>query len=300
MAVPGNTNVFLNEKETFDPLLREDRIPAGMESLWETVKEHNKRLEKFAQARNMLGQKLTPEEKPKLNEQTESLADMLMCADSLVGFPVSKLELHESTYDYFDSLPARGEACGGKFRRIGEPLLRMHRFTWHIVQLLLVMATLLALHTGMDGRFSFLEIALLIATPVSFLFSDIWEKWPAKLLTHPVALILIGIYTVLMIVNSWSSTTPDYYFKTFMVYYGLVLVLMILDYIVQLGKKAGNRRHQKEFCRLYEKDREWLERYVRFHVLWWDSTRGSEPHPSRLRDLESELDWFARQYKRYK
>lgn len=300
MVTSKDRELFLNCDEISEPLLREDKVPAGVGDLWESVKENNERLEGLANARNMLGLDLRPEEKEKLIKQTESLAEMLMCADYLVGFPVSKLKFPKSEYDYFDSLPVRGEACGGKFRQMSDVLLKLEGFTWHILQLLLVVATLFVMQTGIDGRFSFLEIALLIATPVSFLFSEIWEEWPTKLLMHPIVLIVVGAYTVLIIVDSWSSSLPDYYFKIFIVYYGLVLVLMLLNYIVQIFKMLGNGKYKKEFCRLYEKDAEWMHRYVRFHVLWWNVERGTEPMPSRLKDMESEMDYFDRRYKQFK
>lgn len=72
----------------------------------------------------------------------------------------------------------------------------------------------------------------------------------------------------------------------------------ILDGIVNKIKASFQRRRsRKEFIKLWQQEREFLDHYITFHTQWWDDQRGYEAEPDCIKTMRARYDVLEKEYR---
>lgn len=293
MKFPSDQELFFNIDGSGLPVIEKGTIdPAAAE-----LNAFNDRLCRFAQSSRMFESRPDNEKMAGIKKSIYDKLEELLCMDYICGFPVSHLEYHEYTYDYFDShLGSSTDGCFGAFRVLREKLLCLYCFNFNFIQLLLTLATLFVLSRDTDGKINIITAILLIATPVSLLMSDLTEgKWLAKIVCSPVTIVGFGVLTIVCLVNAFTSLN-HWLSPLFTGCYLVLLATILLDYVRQLFCCAKNGKIKKEYRKLYEEYAPVIHRYIRYHVIWWKTEYPGKPMPDCIQNMENQFNYFTKMY----
>ena len=270
LKVLPDDKLFLNYDPEHNCIDERVPLPEFLKELKVKLSLANRELKNFAVSSRVFERKLSDDYKDRILKSHSHIAETNANREYLYGFPLSRLECHEQTLDYFDHVPVNRNFCDGAYAKLQQMLHSRHTFDPHLWPLLLMIAAMASIVLMPHPC---ITVALMAAAAIK-LFTEYTEVIHNSLISsiHTVFCIGLGFVTVMFLVGSGYDMPAD--IEKFQnlrpiafACFGAGIVVILLEYVYQLFLFTKNRAIEKEFCDFFEEHSYWSYRYIRYHVI---------------------------------
>lgn len=222
--------------------------------------------------------------------------------DHIGGFLTGHGTIADREVDYFDSHPLGRDSdsvrcCGGAFKELRDILNSFFLPNYCFGCLLMSVFCFFVLTQNLDGYFGFFAGAVMVLTPVVFLLSELGEDGICKIVCNVLVKVAVLVVSVLGVISRMSSPVPEIVL-VLRYYYMIAVVAQLIDIVIKYFKTMANGKKKKEYRCAYEQYAPQIHRYIRYHVLWWNTQHPGEPLHESIKRMQNEFDYLARRYKK--